>query len=202
MLLTGRLARSVPWWPLAAATALAVLSQLPALVVEPTPGLALPGLRLAAATLGAAVCFALPDPMAATVPAPSPRWIRQWLRTTLTLVPASAVWALLYLMVVTVDGRLVTGPRSYLFVQAAVCGLLPQSVAAVAARYRNDVGAALVGPLAQGVALGGTLFLAGSASPWSVPVAPEWSGVALAWPAALMLLATVLLLANREVVRS
>lgn len=100
VLLARSLARAVPWWPLVAATLLAVLSQLPVLLAEPVPGLALPGLRLAGAGLGAAVCFALPDRMASTVMAPSPRWVRQWLRVALTLLPAMAVWALLYLAVV------------------------------------------------------------------------------------------------------
>ncbi len=202
MLLTRPLARAVPWWPLAAAAALAVLSQLPALLAEPTPGLALPGLRLAAAALGAAVCFALPDRMASTVMAPSPRWIRQWLRVALVLLPATTVWVLLYLAIVAVNGQIVVGPIGPVTMQAAVCGLIPLAAAAVAARYRDDLGAASAGPLVQGVALVGTLFFTGTKSPWPIPQETGWTNAQLCWPPALALSAAVLLLANREVFRS
>ncbi|MFE9658307.1 hypothetical protein [Micromonospora sp. NPDC006431] len=202
ILLARPLARAVPWWPLAAAAALAVLSQLPALLAEPAPGLALPGLRVAAAALGAAVCFALPDRMASTVMAPSPRWVRQWLRMALNLMPAAAVWALLYLAVVAVSGRLVVGPAGYLTLQAAVCGMIPLAAAAVAARYRDDLDAALTGPLVQGIALVGTLFFTGAKSPWPIPSETGWTAAQLCWPPALALSAAVLLLANREVLRS
>ncbi|WP_200216767.1 hypothetical protein [Micromonospora coerulea] len=122
--------------PLAAAAALALLSQLPALLAEPVAGLALPGLRLAAAALAAAVCFALPDRMASTVMAPSPRWIRQWLRVALVLLPATTVWVLLYLAMVAVNGRLVVGPTGHVTMQAVVYGLIPLAAAAVTAQYR------------------------------------------------------------------
>ncbi|WP_204034329.1 hypothetical protein [Micromonospora qiuiae] len=187
---------------MAVAAALAVLSQLPVLLAEPAPGLAQPGLRLAAAALGAAVCFALPDRMASTVLAPSPRWVRQWLRVALNMMPAAALWALLYLAVVAVGGRLVVGPAGYLTLQAAVCGLIPVAAAAVAARYRDDLGAALAGPLVLGVALVGTLFFTGTRSPWPIPSEPEWTAAQLCWPSALALSAVALLLANREVFRS
>jgi hypothetical protein len=202
MLLAKPLAQALPWWPLAAATALAVLSQLPALLAEPPPGLVLPLLRLAAAVLGTAVCFALPDRMASTVLAPSPRWVRQWLRVALLLLPATAVWALLYLAVVAVNGSLVVGPTGYLIMQAAVCGLIPLAAAAVAARYRDDLGVAFTGPLVQGVALVGTLFFTGTKSPWPIPPETGWTVAQLCWPAALALNAAVLLLANQEVFRS
>lgn len=202
VLLARSLARAVPWWPLVAATLLAVLSQLPVLLAEPVPGLALPGLRLAGAGLGAAVCFALPDRMASTVMAPSPRWVRQWLRVALTLLPAMAVWALLYLAVVALGGRPVVGPTGYITLQAAVCGLIPLAATAVAARYRDDLGAAFAGPLMQGVVLVGTLFFTGTKSPWPIPPETGWTVAQLCWPPALALSAAVLLLANREVFRS
>ncbi|GAA5178598.1 hypothetical protein GCM10023322_06140 [Rugosimonospora acidiphila] len=202
LLLVRPLARAVPWWPLAAAAALAALSQLPALLAEPAPGLALPGLRLAAAGLGAAVCFAMPDRMASTVMAPSPRWLRQWLRVALTLLPAAVVWALLYRAVVAVGGRLVAGPAGYLTLQAAVCGLTPLAAAAVAARYRDELSAALTGPLVAGVALVGTLFFTGTRSPWPIPAQPGWTVAQLCWPVALAVNAAVLLFANRDVFRS
>lgn len=202
VLLARSLARAVPWWPLVAATPLAVLSQLPVLLAEQVPGLALPGLRLAAAGLGAAVCFALPDRMASTVMAPSPRWVRQWLRVALALLPAMAVWALLYLAVVALGGRPVVGPTGYITLQAAVCGLIPLAAAAVAARYRDDLGAALAGPLVQGVVLVGTLLFTGTKSPWPIPPETGWTVAQLCWPPALALSAAVLLLANREVFRS
>ena len=59
------LIHAISWWPLGAAVVLAVLGLLPPLLNEPSAGRALPGLRLAAAALGAAACFALPDPVAA-----------------------------------------------------------------------------------------------------------------------------------------
>ncbi len=133
--------------------------------------------------------------------APSPRWVRQSLRVALNLMPAVAVWVLLYRAVVAVGGRLVVGPAGYLTLQAAVCGLIPLAAAAVAVRYRDDLGAALTGPLVLGVALVGTLFFTGTKSPWSI--SPETGSTdALCWASALVLSAAVLLLANREVFRS
>jgi hypothetical protein len=71
--------------------------------------------------------------------------------------------------------------------------------AAVAVRRQATVAAALAGPVTQGVALVGTLFFAGTGSPWPVPATPAWSGAQRSWLPALALTAAVLLVANREI---
>ena len=191
--------QAISWWPFGAAVVLAVLGLLPPLLSEAAAGWALPGLRLAAAALGAAACFALPDRMASTVMTPFPRWLRQWLRLALVLLPAGAVWALLLLGVHAARGGRAIGPPGFVLLQAAVCGLLPVAAAAVAVRREATVAAALAGPATQGVALVGTLFFAGTGSPWPVPATPAWSGPQRSWLPALALTAAVLLLANREI---
>jgi hypothetical protein len=193
------LIHAISWWPLGAAVVLAALGLLPALLGEPTAGRALPGLRLAAAALGAAVCFALPDRMATTVLTPTPRWLRQWLRLTLTLLPAGLVWALLLLSTIAAGADQVRGASGFLLLQVAVCGLLPVAAAAVAVRRRNTVTAALAGPVTQGVALVGTLFFAGARSPWPPPATGTWSAAQCSWLAVLVPTVAVLLAANRDV---
>lgn len=191
------LIQAISWWPLGAAVVLAVLGLLPPLLSEPATGLALPGLRLAAAALGAAVCFALPDRMASTVMTPSPRWLRQWLRLALVTLPAGAVWALLLLWMIAAGDQVVEHSR-FLMLQAAVCGLLPVAAAAVAVRRRDTMTAALAGPTTQGIALVGTLFFTGARSPWPIPTTPTWSTAQCSWLPALALTAATLLIANRE----
>jgi hypothetical protein len=200
-LLIRPLTRAIPWWPLGAAALLALLGVLPPLLDEPATARVLPGLRLAAAALGAAVCFVLPDRMASTVMPPSPRWLRQWLRLALVLMPAAAIWLLLLFGTIAAGAVEVIGHSRFLLLQAAVCALVPVAAAAVAVRREDTATAALAGPAIQGIALVGTLFLSGTRSPWPVPATSAWSVAQSLWLPALALTAAVLLAANREVVR-
>jgi hypothetical protein len=156
-LLASHMARAMPWGTFAVAVLLAVALQLPAVQSEPRLLPVLIGLRLAAAVLGAAVGFALPDLMASTVVTPVARWRRQWLRIAVPLAPAVLVWAALYLAVRRTVAPDVTWPDGFVILQAAVCGLLPVAAAAMAARYRDDSLGGLAGPVTQGVALIGSL---------------------------------------------
>jgi hypothetical protein len=201
-LLLPHLARAVPWPPLAAAALLAVAAQFPVLLDRPSAPAVLFGLRIAAAALGAAAGFALPDLMASTVVTPLARWRRQWLRLAVVLPPAVLLWTGLYLTVRGLVPPELTGPGGYVILQAAVCGLAPVAFAAAGARYRDTAPAALVGPVAQGVALVVTLFFRERSSPWQVPIDSRWTAAQRVWPAALVLLLAVLMAANREVVRS
>ncbi|MFC7528965.1 hypothetical protein [Actinoplanes sp. GCM10030250] len=212
-LLVPHLVRAVPWWPLVGAVSLAILAQLPLLAEEPSGRAVLTGLWLAAGVLGAAAAFALPDGMASTVITPVPRWVRQWLRTGLVVLPAGVVWALLYMAARHIAGPeavgdgLVAGAgigagavggAGFVVLQAAVCGLLPVAVAAIGARYRDTASGALFGPVAQGMVLVGSLFFSDRASPWSVPGAGEWTTAHRVWPVALVLVLGTLLWGNRE----
>ncbi|MEV0896939.1 hypothetical protein [Actinoplanes sp. NPDC049802] len=196
--LTLHLIRAVPWLPLAAAVVLAIVAQLPVFLASPTPTMIVTGLRLAAAVLGAAVGFALPDLMASTVISPMPRWRRQWLRLMLLLVPSVLVWALLYLAVRNVLGSAATWPHGFVILQAAVCGLLPIAAAAVGARYRDEATGALLGPTVQGAVLVVSLFFTERSSPWPVPTGDDWTTAQRCWPAVLALALVTLLIANRE----
>ncbi|GAA2680615.1 hypothetical protein [Actinoplanes palleronii] len=202
-LLLPHLARAVPWSPFAAAVLLAAVAQLPTLLRDdPAPTSVLFGLRIAAAALGAAAGFALPDLMASTVITPAPRWRRQWLRIALPLLPAVVLWAGLYLVVRGLVRPEMVWPDGFVVLQATVCGLLPVAFAALGARYRDTAVAALTGPVTQGVVLVGSLFLSDRSSPWTVPAAAGWTVAQRAWPVAFVLLLAVLLTANREVVRT
>ncbi|MBO3742002.1 hypothetical protein [Actinoplanes flavus] len=196
--LTLHLIRAVPWWPFAAAVALAVVAQLPVFLAEPPPTMIVIGLRLAAAVLGAAAGFALPDLMASTVISPTPRWRRQWLRLMVLLVPSVLVWTLLYLAVRDAAGPVATWPHGFVILQAAVCGLLPVAAAAVGARYRDEATGALSGPAVQGGVLVVSLFFTDRNSPWAVPAGDDWTTAQRCWPVALALVLVTLLAANRE----
>ncbi|MBW6438082.1 hypothetical protein KZ829_30570 [Actinoplanes hulinensis] len=196
--LTPHLIRAVPWWPFAGAVLLAVVAQLPVLLKDPPPAMIVIDLRIAAAVLGAAAGFALPDLMASTVISPLPRWRRQWLRIALLLVPSVLVWGLLYLAVRNAAGPAVTWPHGFVILQAAVCGLLPVAAAAVGARYRDDASGALLGPVVQGVVLVVSLFFTDRSSPWLLPMDGVWTTAQRCWPIALALVLVTLLVANRE----
>ncbi len=196
--LVGPLCRAVPWWPLAAAVVLGVLVLLPAVAVDGGPYRALPGLRLAAMLLGAAASFAMVDAMAPTVVAPTPRWLRQWLRCALAVVPAAVAWAALYGTVRVLAGPAALGPGADLTVEALACGLAAVAGAAVAARNRHTATAALAGPLTVGVLVAGSLFLTGSASPWVDPSHPQWDRMHGYWGVAVAVVVVVLLVGNRD----
>ncbi|WP_433792834.1 hypothetical protein [Actinoplanes sp. CA-252034] len=197
-LLIPHLARAVSWGPLGAAMLLAVAAQVSVLADEPLEWAVLSGLWLAAGVLGAGSGFALPDLMGSTVITPVPRWVRQWLRTGLVLLPAVLVWVSIYVGVRRVVGPALTWPTGYVILQAAVCGLLPIAAAAVGARYRDTTIAALAGPAVQGVLLVVTLFFTQQASPWSMPEPGGWTVAQQGWPVALALALVTLVLANRE----
>ncbi|MEU4621139.1 hypothetical protein AB0G04_14310 [Actinoplanes sp. NPDC023801] len=201
-LLASHLVRTMPGWTFLMAVLLAVALQFPALQSEPRVTMVLAGLRLAAAVLGAAVGFALPDLMASTLVTPVARWRRQWLRIAIPLMPAVIIWAGLYMTVRQIAGPAVTWPHGFVILQAAVCGLLPVAAVAVAARHRDDALGGLAGPLAQCVALVGTLFFIGRGSPWPPPATTDWTTAQRSWPVALVLVVIVLLAANRETVRA
>ncbi|GAA4940089.1 hypothetical protein [Actinoplanes utahensis] len=197
--LLRHLIRSVPWWPFAAAMALALLVQYPVWSSpEPQSGTALFGLRLAAAVLGAAAGFALPDLMASTVVTPIARWRVQWLRLAVLLVPSALAWVVLHAVVRSAGGPAFTWPVDFVILQAAVCGLLPVAAAALGARYRDDPSGALLGPAAQGAAVVVSLFFTDSSSPWPAPVSTGWTPAQQSWPVVLVLVLAVLVVANRE----
>ncbi|MFC4066039.1 hypothetical protein ACFO0C_13960 [Actinoplanes subglobosus] len=198
LLLVPRLARAVSWWPLGAAIALAVLAQVSVLAAEPLDWAVLSGLWLAAGVLGAGAGFALPDPMASTVITPVSRWVRQWLRAGLALVPAVLVWALIYVGVREAVRPEIVWPEGFVILQAAVCGLLPMAGAAVGARYRDTTTGAVVGPAVQGMLLVGSLFFSERASPWVMPGPEGWAVAQQVWPIALVLVLITFLLASRE----
>jgi hypothetical protein len=195
-LLVRPLARAVPWMPVLGAAALSGLTVLPALLREPEPHSALWGLRIAAMLLGAAASFALADRMVPVAVAPTPRWLRQWLRTGLAVVPAATVWIGLYALVRAVLGAGSAAPGGELAVEAAVCGLTGLAGAAVAARV--TAAGALTGPATQGALVLASLFLTGSLDPWQSPGSEHWTAVHVGWSALLPVIALALIIGNRE----
>ncbi|MEH1168464.1 hypothetical protein V6V47_24070 [Micromonospora sp. CPCC 205539] len=198
LLLLRPLVRAVPWGPPAVAAVLSGLAVLPALLDDPAPGVGLWGLRAAAMLFGAAASFALVDRMAPLTIVPTPRWLRQWLRLIVILVPAAIGWLALYAMVRGAVGGAALGSAGDVVVEAAVCGLTGLAGAAVAARHRHTSTAALAGPGTQATVVAASLFLSGRYSPWPVPGEPNWALVHRYWLAVLPVIVVVLLLANRD----
>jgi hypothetical protein len=198
LLLATPVVRLVPWLPLAAATAVSALALLPALAGAPAPASQIWGVRIAAVVLGAGASFAMVDPMAPLSVTPTPRWLRQWLRVVVVLIPAAAIWAGLHRAAVAsvAPGRL---PSRDLAVEAAVCGLAGLVGAAVAARRAHSLTTAVAGPATQGGLMVATLFLPAKYSAWPLPDSPQWDVAHDWWLPMLPVLAAALVLANREV---
>ncbi|WP_148307825.1 hypothetical protein [Actinoplanes friuliensis] len=183
--------------PLVAATGLSVAAMLPATFGAAAPDAQIWALRIAAVLLGAGASFALVDLMAPLTMTPAPRWLQQWLRTAIAVVPATVVWLTLYLLANA--STPVALPFRELATEAAVCFLGGLVAAAVAARVGHSATTALAGPAVQGTMLLATLFLTGKYSPWPLPESRHWSGVHEYWLWALPILVSVLFAANREV---
>jgi hypothetical protein len=199
-LLVGPLVRLVPWSPVAAAAVLALLALLPAVLGGPAPATQVWGLRIAAVLLGAGASFAMADLMVPVAVTPTPRWLRQWLRFTIGLVPVAGCWWGLYLLAVASlpDGGVTALPGAGLAVEAAVCGLTAMAGAAVAARSDRHRTAPLAGPAAQALLLALSLFLTGRWTPWPLPAAGTWEEVHRYWLVALLACVVVLWVANRD----
>ena len=197
-LLIGPVLRIVPWVPVAAAVLVSALALLPAVADAQAPASQVWGLRIAAVVLGAAASFAMVDPMALLSVTPTPRWLRQWLRVTVALVPAAAVWCCLYAAAASsaAPQRL---PLGDLVAEAAVCALAGVVGAAVAARGGHSLTTAVAGPAAQGGLMAATLFLPASYSAWPLPGAAQWETAHDWWWAALVVLVVALVAANGEV---
>lgn len=186
-LLIGPLIRAVPWLPLLAASGLSLLALLPALLGAAAPAAPVWGLRIAAVLLGAGASFAMADTMASlAIVTATPKWVRQWLRLTIALIPATLAWIALFLLA---DGPSL--PAAGLVSEALTCALTAVAGTAL-------VNHALAGPTFLAALLAATLFLPGRWSAWSLPGSPNWSDIHLAWWAAVPVLCALLLAANRE----
>lgn len=202
-LLLRPLVRIVPWVPAATATALALLALLPAVLGGPAPDTQVWGLRIAAVLLGAGASFAMVDLLIPLAVTPTPRWLRQWLRFAIALVPAAAAWWGLYLLAAAsmpaAAARPGTGlPGVDLVVEAAVCWLAGVAGAAVAARSRQQRTTALAGPATQALLLAMSLLLSGAWSPWPMPGAGSWDQAHRYWSMAFLACVVVLLAANLD----
>lgn len=196
--LLGPICHAVPWLPLAGAAGLSLLVLLPSLLADPVPYAALTGLRVAAVMLGAGAAFAMVDPMAPATVAPTPRWLRQWLRLVVVVVPAVAVWSVLHTVAVAVLGPTATGPVRDIAVEAATCGLAGLAGAAVGGRYRHTVVGALAGPMTQFTLIVSTHFIAEDYSAWALPNNPHWETIHRGWSIGLLIIVAVLVAANRD----
>ncbi|AGL13541.1 hypothetical protein [Actinoplanes sp. N902-109] len=178
-LLVGPLLRTLPIGPMAAGGALAVLAVTPALLGAPAPGSQVWGLRIAALLLGGAASFALVERMPLVAVTATPRWLRQWTRTALGVLPAVVVWLALFELTGVSSGDLLLEASAG--ASAGVAG------AAVAARHGHSATTGLAGPATQALLFAGTLFL--PTSVWDA--GPRW------WLAALGGCLLVLLAANQ-----
>ena len=196
-LMVGPIVRIVPWVPVTAATAVSALALLPAVSDAPAPASQVWGLRIAAVVLGAGASFAMVDPMAPLSVTPTPRWLRQWLRVAIALLPAVAVWGCLYAVAgVSTEAGLL--PSGDLMVEAVVCALAGLVGSAMAARHGHSLTTAVAGPATQGGLMVATLFLPAEYSAWPLPAAPHWETAHDWWAAAVPVLVVGLAMANRD----
>jgi hypothetical protein len=197
VLLAVPVARMLPWAPVAAAVVLSLLACLPAVAGAAAPASQVWALRIAAFLLGASACFALIEPLTPVSATPTPRWLRQWLRTVIALTPAIAVWlALFSLAANSIPAHDL--PFADLAAEASVCGLTGVAGTAVAARRGHSPTTALAGPAAQGALIAATLFLPGDHSPWLLPTAAASGTIHDCWTAAVPIPLLILGVANLE----
>lgn len=196
VLLMGPAVRMLPWVPIGVASVLSLLAMLPAMMHASAPAAPVWGLRVSAVLLGAGASFAMIDPLRVAAVTPTPRWLRQWIRTGSVLVPAVIVWLVLFTVADTPAAVL---PGRDLAVEAAVCGLIGLVGAALAARSTDASNVTgLTGPASQAALIVGSMFLRGRGSPWPLPPAPTWPLVHRWWSLALLILVLALIAANGE----
>lgn len=200
--LAPRVLRALHWTPLfVAAVAGPALALLVALLA---PGPAGPGgalwmLRATAVLLAAAAGFALADEMAdATGATPTPRWLRQWLRTALAVPPLAAGWVLTRAVIVTQwsDGSAVALRDALL--EAIVLVGVGLVCAGMAVRWDPDRQGAIVGMGVFAVLWVGSLLVPDAWSPWPSPLDPRGAAERAAWWWALPLVVTLLGVAHRD----
>jgi hypothetical protein len=192
------LCRAVYWTPLLITAT--VMPALAVLLTSPEAGTNPHDLlRATALLIGAAAPFTLADDMAASTAAlPSPRWLRQWLRTVLALGPAVIGWAATYAVIVTrsVDGAIV--PLAGTALEAAVCVAVGLGGAAFAVRRVPDRHGAVYGMATLSAAFVGSLFLRGDWSPWPPPGDPRWDAAHTGWLLAAPVTVAALVIAHRD----
>jgi hypothetical protein len=195
------LCRAVNWTPLLVAGT--VMPALAALVAAGTrgtaPGEALILLRASALLFGAAAAFTLTDDMAVNAAAlPSPRWLRQWLRTLLALASASIGWMVTYLAATGWSVGSANVPLAGTAVEAVVGVTVGLAGAAFGVRrvpYRHG---AVAGMATLFGAFVGSLFLPGNWSPWPLPGDPNWNTAHTGWLLATPVTMAALAIAHRD----
>jgi hypothetical protein len=134
---------------------------------------------------------------ASTAAVPSPRWLRQWLRTALALAYAAAAWTATYLIVTA--RSISTLPRSDTTVEAAVCVTAGLAGAAFAVRRTPERHtAATAGAATLFALLAASLFLPLDQSPWPGPGAPHWDTAHTGWQLAAPITLAALAIAHRD----
>ncbi|MFI0418983.1 hypothetical protein [Spongiactinospora sp. 9N601] len=194
--------RAINWVPLAGA--IVALSLVGASVYGFIDGLrpsdALTLQRGSALVLGATAPFCLVDRMAPSVSAlPVPRWVRQWLRLTLSVLIVAVVWGTLLLW-----GRIRLGssavlPASGLGVEALAIVLVGFLGTALALRTNSAFQAGIAGIASELFLIGATAFLRGGWHPWPVPGSEYWNQVHIGWLAMACALLFALVFLNRDI---
>ena len=187
--------RAADWTPMLVASVVAIGL---AGIASPVRDVVLLVLRMSGVLLGAAAAFVLIDPMAASTHAtPVHRWLRQWLRAGMALVPAMTAWGVTF----AVAARRTTKdlPFPGLALEALVCATIGLTATALAVRQVQGKVAALAGLAAQVAAIAISLVVPDDSSPWPTPGSPQWTEVHRLWLAGLALSLLVLAGANTDI---
>ena len=190
--------RAIHWLPLLlVALVVPVLAGLARLARPLTGTEALILLRGAGLLLGAAAAYALVDAMAASTGAvPAPRWLRQWLRTTLALGYATAAWVVTYGIVGLCAVELPPLPDTGL--EVLVCVAVALAGGGFVVRRVPEPPGATGGAAVLFALLVATLFVPAGWSPWAGPDSPHWDAIRTGWLLAVPALLFALALAHRD----
>jgi hypothetical protein len=186
--------RAVDWTPMLVASVVAIGL---ASIASPVSDVVLLVLRLSGVLLGAAAAFLLIDPMAASTEAtPVHRWLRQWLRVGMALVPAMTAWGVALAVVALRTANDL--PFSGLALEALACVTIGVAATALAVRRMAGKVAALAGLGAQVGLITISLVVPDDSSPWPDPASPQWTEVHRFWLMGLALSLLVLASANLD----
>ncbi|KRV51165.1 hypothetical protein AQ490_02970 [Wenjunlia vitaminophila] len=185
--------RALPWSVLAGVGTVALLSvALPELLADPTPGVRLSLLRMAALTCALGIAFLLDDPgQVTTATVPVPRLVRHALRVLLVLPLHAVLWSALLAVAWIGAGESDRGqlPLGGVTVEAAAVSALAVALATVVARRDGTRPGTVAAPTLLLV----TVPLAFLPAPLALVLPeghPDWARVHALW-AAICLAAAV-----------
>lgn len=133
-----------------------------------------------------------------TAALPSPRWLRQWMRTCLALGSAAIGWTATYLATTAWSANGAKPPLAAAALEAAIGVTIGLTGAAFGVRRVPDRHGAVAGMATLFAAFVGSLFLPGDWSRWPSPGDPRWDAAHTGWLLAVPITIAALTIAHRD----